>query len=96
MQSLACFDSSAHPQKPALQEFNHSLVLTAVRHPQQPALQEFNHSLVSTAVRIHKSLHFKNSITRLLRQLAMPPEVAQCAIHKSLHFKNSITRLFRQ
>jgi hypothetical protein len=54
-----------HPQKPALQEFSYSLVFTAVRHPQQPALQEFNHSLVSTAVRIHKSLHFKNSITRL-------------------------------
>jgi hypothetical protein len=45
---------------------------------------------------IHKSLHFKNSITRWFRQLAMPHELVQCAIHKSLHFKNSITRLFRQ
>ena len=126
-----------HPQKPALQEFNHSLTRLSWQLAMAPGVifecEIASHAGVIVQCTIHKNLRFKNSIThsltRLSRQLAMAPEVifesclarrcdcealdtlvlsaagrgvvevaarqrcvlVQCTIHKSLHFKNSIT-----
>jgi hypothetical protein len=72
-----------HPQKPALQEFNHSL-------------QEFNQSLWfrrwSSAPSTKTCASRVQSFASRIQSVALVSTVVQCTIHKNLRFKNSITR----